>query len=406
MSSLNITPVSDQAVALEVHFPLNGEIKLDQKMVDESINKFIHYYLNSNGVSWQEGELELSRLIKKNPKGNKLLERIKLFAKNQFIEGLLTWLNFLDRNSRNPLIGMKKLSEQRKIPFTQLSLHDLIESYFSTLFDASYLNTITGYEFDALRRPKIIKTEVLVHGSLATSINVLTEIAEHARQSGEREGTGYLIGKRNFDNSIIGATQYEPIMLGAQEMTTVDVLSIAKIMEKYDNIGEKIVGFVHTHPYKGAPTYSLQDKITHVKLAAGISIFEHLASSYDFVPRDLLIKISMYLSQFNFYQVKNLLEVINGIISNSRIFNEFLKALSQQNPDTWSTLEEQIKSMLKQYQINTIPIFLQYIPLAGVVICPWGRMIGIIDCVYEDEPRDPNLPTKEWFYYRIGIKKE
>lgn len=243
-------------------------------------------------------------------------------------------------------------------------------------------------------------------GKIVINIKILTEISEHARQSGEREISGYLIGKRNSDKSISEISHYEPLLLGGEGITSVDTQSLITIINALDNTEEKIVGFAHSHPYKGAPSYSREDKETHVKISFSISIFEYLSPLYTFIPKDFLIKLSIFLSQFNFYQIKYLLEIINSTIHNLPIFEEIKNTLLQYNPDSWSILESEIKSIVNKYQIKTVPIPLNLIPQAGMVICPWRRQIGILDCIYENNPQDPNLPVKEWFYYRIAIKKE
>ncbi|NVM03309.1 MAG: Mov34/MPN/PAD-1 family protein [Candidatus Helarchaeota archaeon] len=399
--------LTSQITTNKYYYPANGEITLDINMISSSINKLIKSYINLDENITQHKELVLRKFIISNPKGRILIRRMRPMLKHRLIEGVWNWLSIFG----NPLKQLKKLSDNYQIPLDKLSLQKIIECYYSTLTDFSSSNqSMVGFEkitqvgFHSKMTNKK-HFDIKTKGYLVFSNKILTEISEHARQSGDRECSGYLIGKRNSDNSIKEITRYKPLSVGGEMITAQNYKNLIKIMIELEEVEDKIIGFVHSHPYKSVPIYSPGDELSHLRLTATLSIFEYLSLNTNFNWNEML-HLAAFLRKFDIYQIEFLLKAINISIPYTTVFKEVMSVIVQQNPDTWSSIKNQIDIIYNKYQLKPDPIDFQLIPQAGVVICPWIRQIGIIDCIYEHNPQDPNLPVIDWFYYRVAIKKE
>ncbi|MFX1449683.1 MAG: Mov34/MPN/PAD-1 family protein [Promethearchaeota archaeon] len=399
-----LAPIQEKPSNFELILPKNGKIILDINDVSESVNKLIQYYKEVNDDCIDQDELELKEFILSDIRGSKLIKRMRFMRKHQLIEGVWFWLNILG----DPLKVMKKLNKKHKIPFKEMTIQKIIELYhsylydFSTFIEKSYI--ISGFRnFTYLIHD--VRNKIIARNNIIFNIKVLTDISEHARQSGDRECNGYLIGTRDSNNLIQEITQYEPLMLGDKRVSSFDTQSLVKVMMELEDTKKTIVGFVHSHPYKSVPAYSESDKDAHLVLNAVLSIFEYFSKLKISLGRDQLLKLSVYMTQFNYFQLKYLLEVISAIVPISSGFKEVLSEISRQNADTWSILEENIKIILNKYQIKIEPILFYMLHQAGVVICPWTRYIGIIDAWYDPNPISYYPPVIKWEYYTIKIKQ-
>ncbi len=399
--------LTNQSTTNNYYYPSNGEIILDNNIISSSINKLIKSYLNLDENYDQHNELILKKFIMSNPSGINLIRKMRPMLKHRLIEGVWYWLSMFG----NPLKRMKEVSEYYQIPLDKLSLQKIIECYYSNLTDISSFNkSIVGFDKLVPVGLQIKVTnkkhfDIKTKGYLVFSKKILTEISEHARKSGDRECSGYLIGKRNSDMSIKEINSYKPLSIGAEMVTAQNYKNLINNILELENIGEKIIGFVHSHPYKSFPIYSSGDKLSHLKLTATLSIFEYLSLNTNLNWNDML-HLAAFLRKFEIYQIKFLLKAISISISYPTVLKEVMSVLVKQNLEKWSLLKKQIDTIYNKYQLKPDPIDFQLIPQVGVVICPWMRQIGLIDCIYENNPQDPDMPIIEWYYYQIAIKKE
>ena len=384
----------------------DGKIILDINVISQSTRKLIEYYQDPPESYELNEDKRLSELVRRNLYGIDLINEMRLYLDHQLIEGLINWLS---KFGKNPTESLTKLSVEHRIPINEMSLLNIVEFYYSALYDASFLEYVEGYEVDpvtfAIESP-LQRSEVKMKSTIITTSNVLTEISEHARQSGDRESFGYLIGIRDPALGIEEITKYSPLSLGGEGSTIIDIKSLAKIMLDLKDKSETIVGAVHSHPYKGVPTYSKSDRTTHQKLSRFFSIYEYLKLLDLNQTSEKLLFFSLILSNYKFFEVKPLLEAFYATSTTFSKFKEVLFQISNQKSHSRSLINNQIEKIRNREKIKQEPVHFHMIPQVGVVICPWMRQIAMIDCIYDEITNDPNQFVIDWFYYRIGIKIE
>lgn len=386
--------VSEQASKLEVLYPSDGLIYLNREKISPAIQNLIQSYRDEE-LTMQLKVWQIGQLIKKDPRGPNLVKMMQPLINHHLIEGILGWLKSYG--------GLTRVSRECNIPLKMLAFENLLDLYYCSLRDASFNKQIITEEIDSFQRRSQRKAPAKVYGSVIASIKALTDLSEHARQSGEREVSGYLIGKRHKNKSLIEITRFQPTFLGDIGVTTLSPETLVETMNSIENTNEIIVGFAHSHPYTGLPWYSHGDKIAHLKISITLSVFDFLSGLDSPLSFNYLVNLALNLSQYNFTQLEFILESIVAMLHVPHVLGRVLNALSLNNPDSWAFLESQINDILQETQIKTNRVNFKMLPQVGIVICPWRREVGMIDCSFNKSLHECSNPVKEWFYYRISL---
>ncbi len=432
----NILPSTEEKVETRIKFsdfnvvkekaPLKAFIELDFHFIESSVNSFIEFYRNQDFSNEEDSESsKLKKLLLLNPNFKDIP---KAFYDNQdlrFVRGLLIWLSsFEDRIS-----GLKQICGKRGYTLEDIDLIRLYKFYNSYIIDASYFNKyIVENEITQESFEKI----TLVQGNVLTTKKCLTDISEHARKSGDRECTGFLIGKRNESGLLIEINRYLPLTLSVSTRASIGSKEMIDLMIDLQGTDNLLVGWMHSHPLSGASSFSKQDQITHLKHTRMFSFIHSFRNIQSNVPIRVILETLSHISNYDFPQAKFLYDVVRTCIQNLHNFKQLHNILikhseililvddqikqrelageivtfqekSQEYMSCFEPLKSEIDNFLRNNQITLIQTPVKYIPFAGGVICPWTRELGLISCNVENYTYSIDIDELTWYYFRLNL---
>jgi proteasome lid subunit RPN8/RPN11 len=389
--------------------PKNGRIDLDSNKVKKIVENLIQAYNDFLDDPILSDDLDpvLCQFIIKNPDVSELLKIIatdeqlnrKLMNQGVF-RGLLIWLKFLGSN----LNTIQQIIEKLEVPFGKLPLDGLLQYYYSHLIDVAHILTS-----DLLDHPFwgfIQKEEIpQIKDTVVFNREVLADLSEHARKSGERECMGLIAGKRNQDGIVIEATHYIPLTLNGFGWASYSNKELYEIMDSFLGTNENIVGTLHSHPYPGTAVFSDQDKISGFRFNIIISVYEFIKSLNIPLTQGERLSLSIGIGQFNMDKVKFLLGSIVATSALQAVLDQVLSVFLNNIRSPFETLKNKISSILSPLGLKTVDVEFQTIPTLEMIICPELRLVRIMDFDHKNCPENPNAENVEWVNYRIALKK-
>ncbi len=344
--------------------------------------------------------------------------------------------NYLDQSMERELSPVDEISQEG----ARINLDPRIVDKSSSLRfieDASYLDMVEAGSDIITEREITIK--VVIKDNIVINRSTLTYITEHARKSGKLECFGLVSGERLQDGTISKITGNVPLALGTSTFVNPDFRIFNTVLQKFENRKDTIVGWYHSHPGPGAPTFSWGDRESHKMFRTFFGYNDLFNSVRCDVSKSNLINLIMVISRFSFPERSYLLKVIYSILNRTRILTEInnhiarvLKSCYQQigidplrpsitnNDDmkkilldlpsclssSFPNLKNIIDKTIKRNKIRLLPLPFKDIPLAGFIVCPEMKKIAIMDCNQEINPMNSNKIKVSWLYYRIRVNNE
>lgn len=355
-----------------------GKLELDSNIVDNTVNNLIQSYINN------VEDPKFRKIIINNPTGEELIQTLINFFHHPLIYPLCLWLSGMESIS---LEALQQFELDDELLGEDTSLHHLIKEHNKNLYDASYLDFIAGE--DQLTN-EIIEEKVIVKGNIKISKLALTYISEHSRKSGERECSGFLLGKRNQDGSIKEITGCISEGLGVSTMVMSNPRNLLKPMIELKDSDREIVGWYHSHPKDGVPIFSQPDKSSHLLYGTVISFIYHLKGLEGQISKRTIKIVFNFISEYIDHCWRKLGITPENMATSLSVSNaiEFSRLIM----DLYPLLKAKLKNI--NVKSNIDESHLQLIPIAGIVVCTSRRYISVIDCTLEND-------VYNWYYYRI-----
>ena len=396
-----------------------GWIELDRLIIENSVSDIIQSQINF-GL-----DKEFVEFIRGNYRGFDLSDVIQRFRHQSIVDDLEIWLGGIANNRSD------YNDEILNYPGT---FHDLLICHYLHLRDGSYLEEIDGLE---PHLGDIVNTKGKIKGTINVSRRLLTYISEHARHSGEKECSGLLMGMRNSSGAINELSGYFPLRIGTKTSAQIKSEDFTKLINHIGGLEKKLVGWYHSHPKFAAAMYSTADKVSHISLSYGYSIFSFLKQYNTKISDEELYNMSMLLGQFTKAQIADLLKLLSKAIPKTGYFyyirgilNDYLlecyekhgydPAPAAQNSripltkdsylgmlktikSDFEVLQHKLRRLNKRFKVGTSAIDFKILSFIGLVICPSLRYIVVMECSKDDD--DVGLDSSDYncFYYRINV---
>ena len=394
-----------------------GWLELDRLIIENSVRDIIESQVNF-GL-----DKEFVEFIKNNYRGFSLTDMIHRYSSQPIVDDLGIWLRGI-ADYRPDYYGMFI-----NYPGT---FYDLLVSHYLYLRDGSFLD-----EIDVLEPQTVdsVNTKGNIKGTIKVSRRLLTYISEHACQSGERECSGLLIGERNSSGEINEISGYFPLRIGTTTSATIKSEDFTELINHIGSVEKRLVGWYHSHPKSAAPMYSPADKVSHVSLSYGYSIFAFLKQYNKKISDEELYDMSMMIGQFSKAQIIELLKLFSKALPKTGYFyeiqiyiNEYLTKCyqkhgydpSRQTSRIPMTMEKyfgilktvksdfevfkvKLRRLYKRFKVKDVKVNFEILPFVGLVICPSLRFVCVIDCFKNSEDGELDDSGYDCFYYLINI---
>jgi len=396
-----------------------GWIELDRLIIENSVRDIIQSQITF-GL-----DKEFVEFIKSNYRGFDLSDMLQHYRHHSIVEDLGIWLGGI-ANNRSDYYG-----EILNYPET---FYDLLVSHYLHLRDGSYLEEIDVLE---PQTGDMVNTKGNIKGTINVSRQLLTYISEHARYSDEKECSGLLIGMRNSSGVINELSGYFPLRIGTKTSGLIKSEDFTKLINHIGGVEKRLVGWYHSHPKFAAPRYSTADKVSHISLSYGYSIFSFLKRFNTKISDEELYKMSMLLGQFTKDQIDYLLKLLSKAIPKTGYFyyiggflNDYLiecyekhgydpapAAQNSSNPLTtenyfgmlktiksnFGVLKHKLRRLYKRFKVEDSTIDFKILPFVGLVICPSLRYIVVVECSKDSDDEGLDYSSYDCFYYRINV---
>jgi proteasome lid subunit RPN8/RPN11 len=369
----------------------SGWIELDPTIIKNSVRMVIESQLD------MRQDEKFKDFLKKNYCGKKLYENIQLFSRKSLIQDLSLWFGSIEYGGSDNFHELINYSG---------CFRDLLLKHFLYLRDCSYLESIPIMDIYTNKKERV---EVTRRGEINIGRITLTKISETVRESEEKECVGILIGERKSDGTIIEINEYFPIGKGSTTMAQISSEDFINLLSRHKNIEYELVGWYHSHPKSGAPTFSMADRLTHKNLTFAFSIFNFFKRFKKKIPNEQLFHFGMNLGLFSKQQIELIMDLLSRANLRAVIFSKLNKWIQDyiktqyfkigidisQEPvhlsvksyiELYKLIEMNFKQLTKNLDslINKLAKYgpkkkFTFLPFLGMVICPSRRYISIMD---------------------------
>jgi len=396
-----------------------GWFELDRLIIENSVRDIIHSQITF-GL-----DKEFVEFIQGNYRGFNLPDMIHRYGHHSIVDDLEIWLDGIanNRSDYNETI--------LNYPGT---FRDLLVSHYLYLRDGSYLEEIDGLE---PQPGAMVNKNGNIKGTINVSKRLLTYLSEHARESGERECSGLLIGIRNSSGVINELSGYFPLRIGTKTSAQIKSEDFTKLINHIGSVEKRLVGWYHSHPKFAATSYSTADMVSHLSLSYGYSIYSFLKQYNRKVSDEELYNISMLLGQFTKAQIADLLKLLSKALLKTGYFyyirgilNDYLldcyekhgydPAPAAQNSrnlltkesylgmlktirSNFEVLQHKLRRLNKKFKVGASTIDFKILPFVGLVICPSLRYIVVVECSKDGADIGFDNSGYDCFYYRINV---
>jgi len=382
----------------ESFIPHRGKIECDasftQQNVETAMEAYNHCVTNPDLPS--DTDPELGKILLENPNVLWLVNSCAMddayaqkLNQDPFMRGLLSWMKA--QGSRLEFI--QQICDDLGITDKELSLHKLLNYYFTYVFDASHvIPSTTEKGFPIIKRALVFRKKVIL------------QFMEHAREGKERIIGGYLIGRRDVGGGIQEVTGYNPLPPEDNAIIERPLDGFFEEQAKLTETSEEVVGFVHSQPFTEFPIITQKSIASHFREKMAVSALKYFKEIKAPVASGDVVEIVSRLCQYEVKQMVFLLNAFGTVAVSNDLFGKVTSAIFLHTPDQWDDLYQTINSLLQPHEFTRPRARLEFVPYAGVIISPMVRLFSVTDFHFEMDQNRPNGVSIREIFYQVALK--